>query len=191
MPRRARAPVECRAIPGSRRAVMHLPEPAGCAPRPRRASAARSACGCTWLRGKCRKTKPNLLAHAVAPPRRSDARPAVPRTRSRRTRPVVTGASAGPRMWSAGVTGTRRWPSRFPCVRQPFEGVEDAVGAGIDADRREIAPEDHAFAIDDEQRAFRHAFAFAVGAVAPRHRALGLEIGEQREVQPAVLGVRL
>src|SRR5882757_7459660 len=69
-----------------------------------------------------------------------------------------------------------------------FEGVENSVGTGIDRDRRAIAPGNDPLSIEHKQRAFADPFICAIGAVFPRHFALGFKIGEQRKVQPAVAG---
>src|ERR1700704_4681722 len=67
-----------------------------------------------------------------------------------------------------------------------FEGVENSVGAGIDRDRRAIAPRNDPLSIEHKQRAFADPFIGTIGAVFPRHFALGFKIGEQRKVQAAV-----
>ena len=102
------------------------------------------------------------------------------------------GASAGPAAVIAGADGQVQhgchrcvMPSCRPPVRQRLERVEDAVGAGIHADRREVAPADDAVAVDHEQRALGEAVLLAIHAVAPRHVALGLEVGEQRKLELA------
>src|SRR5215470_10777832 len=76
-------------------------------------------------------------------------------------------------------------------VRQRFERLENAVRAGSDANRREIAPENHPVAVDDEEGAFANALVLAIGPVAARDRAFGMEVGEQRKVQVPVLGESL
>jgi hypothetical protein len=43
-----------------------------------------------------------------------------------------------------------------------FQRFEDTVGAGIDGNRRAIAPKDPAVAIDDEQGAFANTIAIAI-----------------------------
>jgi hypothetical protein len=75
-----------------------------------------------------------------------------------------------------------------PFVRHSFQGIEDSVGAGIDGDRRAIAPEDHAVSVHDEQGTFTNAFALAIGPIRLCGCALGVEVGEQREMKTAVLG---
>src|SRR5262245_32769743 len=81
----------------------------------------------------------------------------------------MTAALAGPRTWSCCVTGTLSVAmTGLPFIRHSFEGIQDTVRAGIDRDRRAVAPEDHALVVEDEQRALAHAVAFAVGAVALR-----------------------
>src|SRR4030081_1406563 len=67
-----------------------------------------------------------------------------------------------------------------------FEGVENSIGAGIDRDRRAIAPCNRALSVEHEQRTFADAFACTIGAVFPCDLALGLEIGEQGKMQVAV-----
>src|SRR4029077_9749836 len=68
--------------------------------------------------------------------------------------------------------------------------MEDSVGPGVDPDRRDVAPAHDAFAVDHEQGALAGAVLLAVDAVGPRDRALGLEVGEQREVEGPVLRKR-
>src|SRR4051794_17709019 len=102
----------------------------------------------------------------------------------------VTGARAGPRRWSRSVTGTRSLGMGSLLPRsEGLERLEDAVGARVDADRRGVAPRDRAIVIEDEQRARRGALIVVVGAVAPCNLSLRLEVGQQREPQPAILRV--
>lgn len=68
-----------------------------------------------------------------------------------------------------------------------FQRPEDAVGARIDADRRNISPANHAFLIDDEQGPFAHPFPGPIYAIVARNLALGLEVGQQRKPVAAVL----
>src|SRR3954468_4804528 len=75
--------------------------------------------------------------------------------------------------------------------RETFKCIEDAVRAGIYRNRRAVTPEDHAVAVEHEERALGDPFAGAVGAVGLRYGSLRLEIGEQREMQVAVLGESL
>src|SRR4029079_10529305 len=73
----------------------------------------------------------------------------------------------------------------LPSAWKFLERVEDAVGTRIDRDRRAIAPGDHAVAVDDEEGALGNTFLVAVGAIALRYLALGMEICKQREMQAA------
>src|SRR5260370_34362893 len=87
-------------------------------------------------------------------------------------------------MWSRSVTGMRSLDMTVLLSRlERVECLEDAVGTGIDAARRDVAPRDHAVAIDDEQRARGRACGLVVCTVAPRDLTLRLEVREQREVQ--------
>src|SRR4029453_9409072 len=94
-------------------------------------------------------------------------------------------------MWSCGVTGTFSLAILLALVRQRFERLEDAVRAGSDADRREIAPENHSVSRDDEQSAVAHALVLAISPVAARDGAFWMEVGEQGKVQVTVLGESL
>src|SRR2546428_3716868 len=67
---------------------------------------------------------------------------------------------------------------------------EDAVGSRIDVDRRHVAPGDHAVGVDHEQRPFAGALSIPVHAVGARQLSLGLEVGEQGELDPVVLRKR-
>ena len=64
----------------------------------------------------------------------------------------------------------------------------DAIGAGVDADRGEIAPADDALCVDDKQRALGNPVVLAVDAVGPRDGPLGLEVRQQGELQLPVAG---
>src|SRR5689334_8346644 len=70
---------------------------------------------------------------------------------------------------------------------QSLERIENAFGARVDGDRRAIAPEDHAVAVEHEQRALGDALLLAVSTVGARHGALRLEIRKQRKVKPPIL----
>src|SRR5262245_44309495 len=67
--------------------------------------------------------------------------------------------------------------------------VENPIGAGIDGNRRTVAPEDHSVAVDDEQRPFANTLAFAIRAVGLCGGTLWVKIGQQREVQAPRSGV--
>ena len=69
--------------------------------------------------------------------------------------------------------------------------VEDAVRARVDGERGAEAPGDHALLVDDKQGPLGDALALTIGAVGSRHLALGLEIGEEWEMQVAILRERL
>src|SRR5437763_715641 len=71
---------------------------------------------------------------------------------------------------------------------QRLERFEYAVGAGIDADRRQIVPAHDSLAVDDEECTLRVAVFFTIRAVAARYGPFRLEVGEQREPQLARLG---
>src|SRR3954470_3506518 len=76
----------------------------------------------------------------------------------------------------------------LPLVRHVFQCLKDAVGPRIDGNRGAIAPENLTPVINNEQRTFADAVRFAIGAVALRHRPLGMEVRQQRKVQVAMLG---
>lgn len=67
-----------------------------------------------------------------------------------------------------------------------FQRIKDAIRAWVDCNRGEVAPENHAVAIDNEQGAIADAFSIAVGAVSSCYGAFGLEVGDQLEMQPAI-----
>src|SRR4051794_8946492 len=50
-------------------------------------------------------------------------------------------------------------PVRRPGAGHPLQRVENTVGAGVDGDRRDTAPEDHPILVQDEQGAFADALA--------------------------------
>src|SRR5436190_479980 len=75
-----------------------------------------------------------------------------------------------------------------PSLRQLFQRFQNAVGSGIDCNRRAVTPGDHSVLVDHEQSAFAAAVARAVGPVFLRDVALRLEIRKQREMQMTVLG---
>src|SRR3989441_1447252 len=84
----------------------------------------------------------------------------------------------------------RAWSRWGPLAGERVEGTQDAVGAGVDPDGRDVAPADDPVTVDDEQRSLAEPVAVAIHAVAARHRPLGLEVGEQGEVQVALAGER-
>src|SRR4051794_22473308 len=106
-------------------------------------------------------------------------------------------AVSGPRTWSragsigglSGGCGAVLSCTRAPHPRQRLERDEDAINAPGLVDRREVAPMDDAGRVDDEQRAFGDAFIGAVDTVAPGDVAFGFEVGQQRELELALLGV--
>ena len=71
---------------------------------------------------------------------------------------------------------------------QLLQRAEDAVGAGVHPDRGDVAPPDHTVRVDNEERPLARPGDVAVDAVGACDVALRLEIGEQREVQVAILG---
>jgi hypothetical protein len=94
-------------------------------------------------------------------------------------------------MWSrSSLTGSVSSDDQVVLTRELLEGVGDAVGPGVDPDRRDVAPAHDAVAVDHEQGALAGAVLLAVDAVGLRDLALGLEVGEQREVEVAVLRER-
>src|SRR6266404_3173644 len=80
--------------------------------------------------------------------------------------------------------------SRFGFRSQILERGQDSVGAGIDADWRDIAPVNDPVGIDNEEGAFADAFFFVVNAIGVRDRSFRFEIGQKRKVQLVVLGER-
>src|SRR5829696_6437339 len=69
-----------------------------------------------------------------------------------------------------------------------LECAEDPVGARIETHGRDVAPAHDAVGVDDVQRPFARAVARPVDPILPSHLTLRLEVGEQREVQVAMLG---
>jgi hypothetical protein len=67
-------------------------------------------------------------------------------------------------------------------LRKRLEGGKNSVGAGIDVDRREVAPSDCSLGIDYKQRPFAHAFLPSIGAIGACGFSFGLEVREKREV---------
>src|SRR5437016_5907413 len=90
-------------------------------------------------------------------------------------------------MWSASVTGSLNMAMGLLPVGQSFQCVENAVRARIDRNGGEIAPENHPIPVEHEQGALAHPLAIPIGPVLLCHRAFGLEIGQQREMQVARL----
>src|SRR5207249_4362018 len=72
-----------------------------------------------------------------------------------------------------------------------FQGGEDAIGAGVNVDRGEIAPCDDAALVDDEQRAPAGTGLRIVCAIRARHGSLGFEVGQKGKAQLADFAVRL
>src|ERR1700732_1363939 len=72
--------------------------------------------------------------------------------------------------------------------RRAVDAAADAARAGIDGDRRSIAPRDGARSIERKQRALADAVTRTIGLVFSCDLALGLEIGEQRKMHVAVAG---
>ena len=73
---------------------------------------------------------------------------------------------------------------------QLLEGLQDAVGAWVDADGRKMAPGDDAVTVDHEKRALAEAVGLAIGAILLGYLALRFEVGEQREIDVACAGKR-
>src|SRR5258708_3446687 len=98
-------------------------------------------------------------------------------------------ADSAPCTGSRVPTGIVSFVTRdsFLLAVEGFEGREDAVGAGVDADRRQVAPADDALGIDDEEGATGRAGLRRIDAIVPGNGALGLEVREKRELEPAVL----
>ena len=95
---------------------------------------------------------------------------------SRSAYSMTTGPS--PRAWSAGPgSGGGALLQR----------VKDEVRAGHLERRREVGPLDHAVRADHHERAARDAVLLRPHAVRPRHLALGVEVGEQRDGDALVL----
>jgi hypothetical protein len=61
--------------------------------------------------------------------------------------------------------------------------LQDAVGAGVDRQRRQIAPGDDTVLVDDKKRTLAKSIAFSIGAIELGDGALRLEVGKQREFQ--------
>jgi hypothetical protein len=70
--------------------------------------------------------------------------------------------------------------------RFPFKCFKNPVGAWIDGNGREIAPEDLSLLVDDEQSPFANPFLFAIGAILLCDSAFRFKIGKQREMQVTV-----
>src|SRR5207249_2147934 len=102
------------------------------------------------------------------------------------------GLGCGPARPPAGsvLRPRRAWSRWGPLAGERVEGTQDAVGAGVDGDGRDVAPPNDSVTVDDEQRSLAEPVALAVHAVAPRHRPLGLEVREQGEVELALVGER-
>src|SRR5258708_36702908 len=71
-----------------------------------------------------------------------------------------------------------------------FESFENAVGARIDTDRRQITPLNDAVLIQNEQGPLANSFLVAIRPVRTRNHSFWLEIGEQRKPKFTVLGIR-
>src|SRR2546426_8443869 len=67
---------------------------------------------------------------------------------------------------------------------------EDSVSSRIDPVRWEVAPPDDPLRINDEERPRRFAVALGEDPVGPGYRPFGVEVGEEREVQVAILRKR-
>src|SRR4029077_3193036 len=76
------------------------------------------------------------------------------RAPSRAARPLVEGGSS-PVLPLSARRGRRDRGERGLASGQAFQRIEHAVGAGVELDRRDLAPEDEAVAVDDEERALR------------------------------------
>src|SRR5690349_20999467 len=70
-----------------------------------------------------------------------------------------------------------------------IEGGEDAVGTGVDSNRRQITPSDDAFFIQNEQRPLANAILGSKGAIQACNGAFWFEIGQQRKLQLAFFSV--
>jgi hypothetical protein len=91
-------------------------------------------------------------------------------------------------MWSADVTGTFNMAKAVHHLWEFLQRIENAVGARIDGDRREVAPEDDALPVDDEQGTLANSFSFPISSIGACDLSLRVEVREQREVQMTVLG---
>src|SRR5438093_9929596 len=110
---------------------------------------------------------------------------------------MVSSASGSPWMWSSGVTGVFKAAmvsllsvGRFSDRHELVQRLEDAVGAGVDGDRRAVAPEDGAVLVDHEQGALGDAVVRPIRPVALGDRALGMEVSQQGNMEVAVLRER-
>src|SRR5205807_4543286 len=90
----------------------------------------------------------------------------------------VVGNPASP--WSVALGG------RFEFL----ECGKDSVSPRVDTIRGEVAPSDDSLRIDHEERPRRFAVAFGEDAVCPGDGPFGVEIGEERKVQVAILRKR-
>src|SRR6187431_2387144 len=70
-----------------------------------------------------------------------------------------------------------------------FECFEDAVGAGVDSNRRQITPLDDAVFIQNEQGSLANTLLGSIGAVQACDSAFWFEIGKQRKLQLAIFSV--
>jgi hypothetical protein len=75
-------------------------------------------------------------------------------------------------------------------ARQALEGVDHPIGAGVDLDRRYVAPENRALGVDDVKGALAGSDVVAEHPVAARHFPLGVEIREERKAKVELLRVR-
>src|SRR5207237_7256913 len=130
---------------------------------------------------------------SAAASRRLDGRESSADTRSHRTR-----RESPARLWGR-PNDLRPSPLAAACpvgVASPdlhrtsfahrFERREDAIGAGIDADRRAVAPADDAVAIEDEECALAMAFLVTVRAVRLGDCSLRIEGPRPRGVKIAI-----
>jgi len=81
------------------------------------------------------------------------------------------------------ATGYRGHRRRYV---QQVGAHHDTGGTGVHAHRRQIAPADHAVAVDHEQRAPGDAGLLVIDAIRTRDLALWFEVGQQREVELAL-----
>src|SRR5438132_811561 len=92
-------------------------------------------------------------------------------------------ANSLPTRSASGLRGGRRstpeasgGSSCLPPGFQLLERGENPIGAGIDAERRNVRPAHDPLTVQDEQRAVTDSLALAVDAVGARHVPLGLEV---------------
>src|SRR4051794_12171967 len=73
----------------------------------------------------------------------------------------------------------------FLCVER-FQSAKNPVGAGVYPFRRDVRPANDSIGVDHEQRSLAVARLIVIHTVLSRHGALGLEVGQQWEMQFSV-----